>query len=217
MPEPHTEPRRVVVVDDHELFLGGLVAMLRQRGVVVVGTAGSGEAALAVVARERPDAVLMDLGLPDMSGVEATRRMRSEHPGLCVVVLTALADEASLIEAVRAGAAGYLLKDASIDEILAGVEAALRGDSLVAPQVTGKLLRSIRDRPNGSSAVRPPLSEREQQVLELMVEGRDNVAIARELYISESTVKHHVSAILTKLGVENRVQAVVRAIRGRIA
>jgi DNA-binding NarL/FixJ family response regulator len=216
MSEPEAEPRRVVVVDDHELFLGGLVAMLRQRGVTVVGTASSGEAALAVVTRERPDLVLMDLGLPDMSGVEATRRMRSEHPGLYVVVLTALADEASLIEAVRAGAAGYLLKDASIDEIVAGVEAALRGDSLVAPQVAGKLLRRIRDRPEDPTAIRASLSEREQEVLALMVEGRDNAAIARELYISQYTVKHHVSAILTKLGVENRVQAVARAVRSGI-
>jgi DNA-binding NarL/FixJ family response regulator len=217
MSEPQTEPRRVVVVDDHALFLDGLVAMLHQRGVTVVGTAGSGEAALAVVASARPNLVLMDLGLPGMSGVEATRRIRSEHPDVHVVVLTVLSDEASLIEAVRAGAAGYLLKDASIDEMLAGLDAALRGDWLVAPQVTGKLLRSIRDRPERPGAVRPSLSEREQEVLALLVEGRANAAIARELYISQSTVKHHVSAILTKLGVHNRAQAVARALRDWIA
>jgi DNA-binding NarL/FixJ family response regulator len=215
MPQPGTDSRRVVVVDDHELFLGGLVAMLRQSGVAVVGTAGSGEAALEVVAQEHPDLVLMDLGLPDMSGIEAIRRLRDERPRLCVVVLTALAEEASLIAAVRAGAAGYLLKDASIEEIIAGVDAALRGDSHVAPHVTGKLLRSIRDRPAEGGADWPQLTDREQEVLDLMIEGRDNAAIARELYISQSTVKHHVSAILTKLGVENRVQAVVRAVRDR--
>jgi DNA-binding NarL/FixJ family response regulator len=214
MSQSGTDSRRVVVVDDHELFLGGLVSMLGQHGVDVIGTASSGEAALAVVARERPDLVLMDLNLPGMSGVEATRRICSEQPGLSVVVLTALADEARMIEAVRAGAAGYLLKDASIDEIVAGVDAALRGDSLVAPQVTGKLLRSIRDRAEGGGTVHPSLSEREQEVLDLMVQGRDNAAIARELYISRNTVKRHVSAILAKLGVENRVQAVVRALRG---
>lgn len=213
MPEPTQESTRVVVVDDHELFLHGLVGLLRQQGVNVVGTAASGEAALEVVARERPELVLMDLSLPGMSGIEATRRLRSAHPHLCVVVLTALVDEESLLQAVHAGAAGYLLKDAAIEEVVAAVDAALRGDSLVAPQLTGKLLRRIREHPAELGSAPPPLSRRELEVLELMVEGRDNAEIARRLFISQATVKHHVSAILTKLGVENRVQAVVQAVR----
>jgi DNA-binding NarL/FixJ family response regulator len=214
MPEPDRDPTRVVVVDDHELFVGGLVRMLSEHGIDVVGTAHSGEAALEIVERVRPDVVLMDLSLPGISGVEATRRLRSAHPGQCVIVLTAISDEADLIEAILAGASGYLLKDASIDEILAGVEAALRGDSLIAPQLTGKLLRRIRSRPLQFVGPRPRLSDREREVLELMIEGCDNAEIARRLYISQNTVKNHVSAILTKLGVDNRVQAVVRAVRG---
>jgi DNA-binding NarL/FixJ family response regulator len=213
MPDPDREPPRVVVVDDHELFLDGLVAMLRQHGVDVVGTASTGEAALGVVARERPDLVLMDLGLPDMSGIDAMRRMRSEDPHLCVVMLTALADEASLIEAARSGAAGYLLKDVSIEEIVAGIHAALRGEWRAARGMTARLLRPIRNRPGGLVGRPPALSDREYEVLELMVDGLDNAEIARRLFISQATVKHHVSAILTKLGVENRVQAVVRALR----
>jgi DNA-binding NarL/FixJ family response regulator len=208
------DPIRIVLVDDHELFRSGLAKMLTEHGLEVVGTAASGEAALTLVALTRPDVVLMDLSLPGMSGVEATSRLADSHPHICVVVLTVMSDEANLIDAILAGASGYLLKDASLDEIAAGVEAAARGESVIAPPLTGTLLRRIRSRRGEIAAPRPQLTQREHQVLELIIDGRDNAAIADKLYISQNTVKHHVAAILDKLGVENRVQAAVRAVRG---
>ena len=144
MAVPHEDRSRVVVVDDHVLFVTGLVRMLSERGVTVVGTARSGEEALDLVGRLHADVVLMDLSLPGMSGVEATRRLRRSHPGFCVVVLTVMAEEATLMEAIQAGAVGYLLKDAPVDDIVAGVQAATSGGSLVAPELAGKLLRRIR-------------------------------------------------------------------------
>ena len=187
--------------------------MLGEQGITVAGTAASGEAALEVVARERPDVVLMDVSLPGISGVEATSRLSIEHPEVCVIVLTVAADESSLIDAILAGADGYLLKDAPIGEIVAAVRAGIRGESLIAPVLARKLLRRMRGHRADVGGPRPRLSEREHQVLELMIEGRDNAEIARALYISQNTVKHHVASILAKLGVDNRVQAVVRAVR----
>jgi DNA-binding NarL/FixJ family response regulator len=206
----------VVVVDDHALFVSGLVRLLTERGVTVVGAARSGEEALEAVGRLRPDVVLMDLSLPGMSGVEATRRLTRAHAGVCVVMLTVIADEAMLMEAIQAGAVGYLLKDAPIEQIVAAVQTATSGGSLLAPELAGKLLRRIRRGGNEPEGPRPPLTDREHEVLELVVEGYDNAAIAKALYISQNTVKNHVSAILFKLEVDNRVQAAVRAVRDLI-
>jgi DNA-binding NarL/FixJ family response regulator len=209
----NSPPVRVVVVDDHELFRSGLAMMLGKRDIDVVGDAASGEAALDVVAKRRPDVVLMDVNLPGMSGVEATGRLVAAHPELRVVVLTVQAEEDVLIAAILAGASGYLLKDAPIDTIVAGVRATMRGESLIEPEIAGKLLRRMRGRRPGARFARPRLTEREQEVLELMVDGRDNAEIARALFISQSTVKNHVASILAKLGVDNRVQAAVLAVR----
>jgi DNA-binding NarL/FixJ family response regulator len=216
MAVPQEDRRRVVVVDDHALFVSGLVRMLTDRGVQVVGTARSGEQALEVVGRLHPDVVLMDVSLPGMSGVDATRQLRRAKPGLCVVILTVMAEESMLMEAIQAGAVGYLLKDAPIDDIVAGVQAAASGGSLVSPEVAGKLLRRIRRGRSESEGPRPRLTDREHEVLDLMVEGYDNAEIAKTLFISQNTVKNHVSAILFKLEVDNRVQAAVRAVRGLI-
>lgn len=204
------------MVDDHALFLSGLVRLLTERGVTVVGTARRGEEALDVVGRLRPDVVLMDLSLPGMSGVEATRRLTRAHPGVCVVVLTVMADEGMLMEAIQAGAVGYVLKDAPVDDIVAGVQAATSGGSLVAPELAGMLLRRIRRGRSEPAGPRPRLTDREREVLELVVEGYDNAEIAKTLYISQNTVKNHVASILFKLEVDNRVQAAVRAVRGLI-
>jgi DNA-binding NarL/FixJ family response regulator len=211
---PQDERRTVVVVDDHDLYVKGLVRLLGERGLTVVGTAGSGKEALDVVARTVPDVVLMDLGLPDMSGVETTRRLTGAGLGVCVVVLTAMADEALLMDAIQAGAVGYVLKDAPVDEIVAAVHAAATGGSLVAPELARTLLRRIRSESTEFERLRPRLSDREREVLKLMVEGLDNAEIAKRLFISQNTVKNHVAAILVKLEVDNRLQAAVRAVRG---
>jgi DNA-binding NarL/FixJ family response regulator len=203
----------VVVVDDHVLFATGLVRMLAEH-VDVLGAAASGEEALELVDRTRPRVVLMDLNLPGISGVDAIRRLGVVHPGVSVVVLTVMADEHRLLEAIRAGAAGYLLKDAPIDDVVAGIRAATTGGSLVAPELMGKLLRSLRSQREAPARPRIALTAREREVLELMVEGFDNAEIARRLVISQNTVKNHVAAILGKLGVQNRIQAAVLAARG---
>ena len=143
---PHADPIRVVVVDDHELFRNGLAKMLSDRGISVAGVASSGEEALESIPRLRPNVVLMDLSLPGMSGVDATRRLLAALPGACVVALTVVTDEETLLQAILAGVHGYLLKDASIDEIVAGIEAAARGEGVISPQLTGNLMRSIRGR-----------------------------------------------------------------------
>lgn len=209
----NSPPVDVVLVDDHELFRSGLAMMLEKWEINVVGTAASGEEALEVVDERRPDVVLMDVNLPGISGIEATGRLTASHPEVRVVVLTIQAEEDVLIDAILAGASGYLLKDASIETIVAGVLATMHGESLIAPELAGKLLRRMRGRRGEPGPQRPRLTEREQQVLELMIDGRDNAEIARELFISQSTVKNHVASILAKLGVDNRVQAVVRAVR----
>jgi DNA-binding NarL/FixJ family response regulator len=213
--EPHAERIRVVVVDDHELFRNGLAKMLSGSRIAVVGVASTGEEALECVPRLRPDVVLMDLSLPGISGVDATRRLAAALPDTSVVALTVMTGEDTLLEAILAGACGYLLKDASIDEIVAGVEAASRGGGVIAPQLTGGLMRGIRTRYTPTSP-RARLTAREREVLDLLVEGCDNAEIAERLYISQFTAKNHVASILEKLGVHNRVQAAVLAVRGWI-
>ena len=207
-----------MVVDDHELFRSGIETMLRERGVRVVGSAATAEAALEIVdgLDPAPHVVLMDLGLPGMSGVEAIRRLAKTHPQIPVVVLSALAEEENLMSAILAGASGYVLKTASIDEVVASLHAASEGDAVVAPELAGKLLGRIRRSRAEAPDPADALSEREREVLDLMSEGYNNADIAARLYISQNTVKNHVASILTKLDAHNRVQAVVQAVRARI-
>ncbi len=204
----------MVVVDDHVLFRSGLTRLLADEGIEVIGEADRGEEALEVVAGTSPDVVLMDLNLPGISGTEATRRLVRAHPRLNVVVLTVIEAEAEVIESMVAGACGYLLKDASVQDIVLAIDAAARGESLIAPAIAAKLVARVRAA--GSIEAQPlrlALSERELDVLRLVGEGRENRQIAAELFISESTVKHHISSLLGKLGVGNRVQAAVRGVR----
>jgi DNA-binding NarL/FixJ family response regulator len=207
-----------VVVDDHELFRHGIETMLRERGIHVVGSAGTGEAALEIIdgLAPPPDVVLMDLGLPGMSGIEAIRRLDKTHPHVPVVVLSALVDEDDLMSAILAGASGYVLKTASVDEIVASLRAAFEGDAVVAPKLAGKLLGRIRRTRADAPDPADVLSERERQVLDLMTEGHNNAGIAARLFISQNTVKNHVASILTKLGATNRVQAAVFAARRKL-
>jgi DNA-binding NarL/FixJ family response regulator len=206
---------RVLVIDDHRLFRGGLRDVLEESGIAIAGEADSGEEALELVPALSPDVVIMDLTLPGISGAEATRRLLAAEPKLTVLVLTVSAEGGDIDEALAAGARGYLLKDATARELVAGVRAAAAGEAPLSPPVAARLVASMRDARRARDAAGDPadLSERELQVLRLISEGRDNTQIARALYISPETVKDHVSHILVKLGVENRIQAAVYAVR----
>jgi DNA-binding NarL/FixJ family response regulator len=210
----------VVIVDDHELFRAGLRELLSENRVEVVGEAASAEEALEVVPEVRPDVVMMDLGLPGMSGAEAIRRLAHVAGDAQVLVLTISPDHDDVTEALGAGACGYLLKDASVGELVAGVRAAAVGEAAISPQVATRLVESLRAESRRADSLREEgrveLSGRELEVLRCVVEGKDNAEVARELYISPQTVKHHISNILAKLGVDNRLQAAVYAVRTKL-
>jgi DNA-binding NarL/FixJ family response regulator len=219
------DPIRVLVVDDHDLFRSGLKALLTEEGFVVADVS-SGTEALRRLEVQRPDVVVMDLNMPELSGIETTRRIMERFPGLPVLMLTVSTEQEQVVEAVLAGASGYLLKDADLQEISAGVRAAAAGQAAIAPRVGSGLLARIREQgaPDAAAPPRPPasspspldaLTDRERDVLRLVARGAENSEIAQELHLSSSTVKSHLSAIYDKLGVENRVQAAVLAIRER--
>ena len=213
------EELRVLVVDDHDLFRTGLRNLLEEEGVNVVGEAENGEAAIRLASDLAPDVVIMDLNMPGAGGVETTRRLSSLAPLSRVVVLTISADDDDVMNAVMAGACGYLLKDSSIQELIAGIRAASEGESLISPQIAAKVLQQLRAQSKDADAaatIRAELSDRELEVLKLIANGKDNAQIARELFISPKTVKNHISNILMKLQIENRIQAAVYAVRSGI-
>jgi DNA-binding NarL/FixJ family response regulator len=185
----------------------------------VVGEAENGSAALQLASELAPDVIIMDLKMPGLTGVETTRRISGMAPLTRVVVLTISADDEDVVNAVMAGACGYLLKDSSIDQLIAGIRGAARGESLISPQIASKLLQHLRARSTDEVAaetIRAELSDRELQVLRLIANGKDNAEIARELFISPKTVKNHISNILMKLQIDNRIQAAVYAVRSGI-
>lgn len=204
----------VIVVDDQELFRNGIVELLEERGVRVLADAGLGGDAIRLTSELGPDVVLMDLNMPGMSGVEATQRLTAEAPLVRVLVLTVAADERHTMDALLAGACGYVLKETPIDQIVDAIKAAARGESTISPRVAGRLIRRLRE-PSDSEPdlAGAGLTQREREVLELIARGVNNPDIARALYLSEHTVKNYVSSILAKLQVENRVQAAVQAVR----
>jgi DNA-binding NarL/FixJ family response regulator len=210
---------RVVLVDDHALFRSGLHELLERNGVDVAGEAFDGPSAVEVVQETAPDVVLMDLNMPGITGIEATMRIRGVAPTARVIMLTVSADERDVEESICAGACGYLLKDAPVEQILAAIEAAAAGESHLSPRIAADILDRVRT-DAGRSALpdeaRAELTEREREVLRLIAEGKENAQIAEELFISVQTVKNHVSNILAKLEVENRVQAAVQAVQGRL-
>ena len=209
-----TSPITVVIVDDHVLFRSGLRELLQQEEVHVMGEASTAEAGLELVRRHGPDVAIMDLNLPAMSGHDAIRRIAENAPRTQVLVLTISANESDVTEAVLAGACGYLLKDASVADIVTGVRAAAAGESMISPRMTKTILDQLRQQDRGDG--NPPaeaLSAREREILRLVTEGKDNATIARELFISPYTVKNHISNILLKLHVSNRIQAAVLAVR----
>ena len=209
----------MLVVDDHDLFRTGLRNLLEEQSVNVVGEAENGEAAIRLASDLAPDVVIMDLNMPGAGGVETTRRLASLAPLSRVVVLTISADDDDVMNAVMAGACGYLLKDSSIQELIAGIRAAAAGESLISPQIAAKLLQRLRAQSkdvDAAETIRAELSDRELEVLKLIANGKDNAQIARDLFISPKTVKNHISNILMKLQIDNRIQAAVYAVRSGI-
>jgi len=213
------ETLRVLIVDDHDLFRTGLRNLLEEQGVHVAGEAGSGGEAVRAVREIAPDVVVMDLNMPGMGGVEATRHIAAIAPLTRVLVLTISDEDADVLDAIMAGACGYLLKDSSIHELMAGIEAASRGESLISPGIAAKVLQRVRATSAQSEIadiIQSELSDREIQVLKLIANGKDNALIAAELCISPKTVKNHISNILMKLQIDNRIQAAVYAVRSGI-
>ncbi|KUM85109.1 MULTISPECIES: response regulator transcription factor [Streptomyces] len=205
-------PARVVVADDQTVVREGIVMLLGLLpGVEVVGAAADGEEAVELVAQLAPDVVLMDLRMPRCDGVEATRRIRAGYPGTQVVVLTTFGDDESLFPALKAGARGYLTKDAGGDEIVRAVQSVLSGDAGLSPSVQRRLLERLSDPepPQPVPAEAPDgLTAREVEVLALIAEGLTNQEIARELHVSTATVKTHINNLFAKTGIKDRAQAV---------
>jgi two-component system, NarL family, response regulator LiaR len=204
---------RVLVVDDHKMVRQGLRTFLSVHDdLALVGEAGDGQAALALYEQVAPDVVLMDLKMPRMDGVAATRALLARHPAACVVALTSFKDEALVAEAVEAGARGYLLKDIEAEALAAAIRAAHRGEPALAPEAAWALFTASRRGPT----VGDDLTDREREVLALMVEGLTNRQIADRLIVALSTVKTHVSSVLSKLGVSSRTEAVALALQQRL-
>ena len=213
----------VLVVDDEELVRTGLRLILdAEPDLTVVGTAGDGADAVAAVRRLRPDVVLMDIRMPGVDGLEATRRILGEGAPCRVVVLTTFDVDEHVYEALRAGASGFLLKDVPAAQLAHAIRVAAAGEALLAPSVTRRLIAAFTrpDQATGLDHLPPGLAEltaRETEVLTLLADGMSNAEIARRLFVGEATVKTHVARILTKLGVRDRVQAVIVAFRAGIA
>jgi len=187
--------------------------------VQIVGEAASGAEAVQRVRELVPDVVVMDLSMPGMGGVDATHHIASIAPLTRVVMFTISDNDTDVMDAILAGACGYLLKDSSIQEVVAGIRAASRGESLISPAIAAKVLqrvRATRTQPEIASTIKAELSDREIDVLKLIANGKDNAVIAAELHISPKTVKNHISNILMKLQIDNRIQAAVYAVRSGI-
>ena len=205
------EQLRVVVAVDHPVFRQGLRMLLENLGVSVVAEAGDGATAVAAVEAHRPDVVLMDLQMPGLTGIDATRRIVAAHPDTKVLVLSMVDDDHAVFAAIQAGALGYLLKGAGQAEIRRALEAVGAGEGVYGPAIARKL-RAFLTR-GGAAAVTPfpTLSEREREVLGAMAEGLSNGDIAQRLFLSDKTVRNYVSSVFTKLDVESRAEAIVRA------
>jgi DNA-binding NarL/FixJ family response regulator len=208
---------RVLLVDDQALFREALATLLAvHEGVEVVGEAGDGDEALRKAAELTPDVVLMDLRMPVLDGIGATRRLRVEQPEVRVIALTTFDDDEDVFAALRAGAVGYLLKDVSSARLVEAVHAAARGESVLQPSVAAKVVARFAQLPDAAPEPRAqplvvPLSDRELDVLRLLADGRSNREIAAELFLAEGTVKNHVTNVLAKLGARDRTQAALRA------
>jgi DNA-binding NarL/FixJ family response regulator len=207
------EPIRVLIADDHQLFRDGLKALLTAAPETEpVGEAATGDEAVALAAELQPDVVLMDLQMPGLNGIEATRRIVAASPHVGVLVVTMFEDDASVFAAMRAGSRGYLLKGAKYDEVLRAIRAVASGEAIFSPAIATRLMDYFANiHPAPSPHVFPELSDREGEILALIAQGQKNAEIAERLYLSPKTVRNHVSNILSKLQVADRAQAIVRA------
>jgi DNA-binding NarL/FixJ family response regulator len=209
MTEANQPPIRILLVDDHTVVRRGLrLAFDLEDDLEVVGEAANGQEALARVAELMPDVVVMDLLMPVMNGVDATRAIRRDHPEVEVVALTSVLEDRLVIDVVEAGASGYMLKETRPDELFEAVRAAARGEVRLDPRAQQRLVREVR-----APEVREALTDRELEVLKLVAVGASNKGVAQQLGISEATVKSHVSNMLSKLGLKSRTQAALHAIR----
>src|SRR5450755_2769837 len=217
------EPIRVLIADDHALFRRGLEMVLEEEDDIdLVGQASDGTEAVSVAGESLPDIVLMDIRMPKISGIEACRAIKEVAPSAKIVMLTISDEEEDLFEAIRAGASGYLLKDIPLDEVADAVRSVHGGQSLINPSMAGKLLTEFATlaRRDGEARAQevpaPKLTDREMQVLKLVARGMNNRDIAKELFISENTVKNHVRNILEKLQIHSRMEAVMVAVREKL-
>jgi DNA-binding NarL/FixJ family response regulator len=206
---------KVVICDDQAIVRDGLEMLLKlEPDIEVVGMAEDGAAAVGMVAKKKPDLVLMDLKMPIMNGVEATRQIRAQYPEVKVLVLTTYDDDEWVFDAIQAGASGYLLKDTPRDEVVKAIRGTVAGKTYVDPSVAGKVLRQASSHQSQpATLITSKLTDREIDVLRLLAKGLSNIDIADRLFLSEGTVRNHVSAILAKLGVPDRTQAAVIAIQ----
>ncbi|KPK22478.1 MAG: LuxR family transcriptional regulator [Dehalococcoidia bacterium SG8_51_3] len=206
---------KVIICDDQAIVRDGLVMLLKlEPDIEVVGTAGDGAEAVEMIADKGPDLILMDLKMPIMNGVEATRQIRMKYPEVKVLVLTTYADDEWVFDAIQAGASGYLLKDTPREELIRAVRGTITGKTYVDPSIAGKVLDQVSShQTQPATLITSKLTEREIEVLRLIAKGLNNTDIADQLFLSDGTVRNHVSAILAKLGVSDRTQAAVIAIQ----
>lgn len=211
---PATQPISVLIVDDHPLVRWGMrTFLMTQSDITVVGEAASGQQALLLIEDLVPDVTLMDLVMPGIDGIEATKRLKQLSPRTQIIVLTSYHEDEHIFPAIRAGALSYLLKDIRTEELAEAIRKAARGETVMHPRVAARLIQEMQDISHAHASTIASLSEREQEVLRLIAEGQSNTIIAERLVISEHTVKSHVSNILSKLHLADRTQAAVFAWR----
>ena len=204
---------RLVIADDHTMVREGLARAMTEAGFEVVGQAPDGEAAVALVEEHRPDVVLMDLSLPVLSGAAATKRIKKSVPETAVLALSMLSDESAVVSALGAGAAGYMVKDCTTEELIDAVNRVAAGETVISPSISASVAALAVSRPAPSRGGQPLVTRREEEILRLMATGVSIPDAARQLYISVKTVKNHLSSIYQKLDCHDRAQAVLKALR----